>query len=194
MTAAPDPGSAGAPGSRSSTVLRTTVTVLDRVILAAAVLAGAMLAAQATVVSLDALLRTVATPLRWGGELSTYLLLGEALLAAPYALRKGGHFRVTLLVERWSATVQRRLTLGLSVLAAAFLLVFAWESASLAVTSWERDLRAPTLLRTPLVIPQSALPVSAVLMVLALVAQTIENLLGPTRRADGGPLDAALPA
>lgn len=181
-------------GNTTSKVLRSTVTVLDRVILAAAVVAGVMLAAQATVVSLDALLRTVATPLRWGGELSTYLLLGEALLAAPYALRKGEHFRVTLLVERWPAPVQRRLTLALSVLAAAFLLVFAWESATVAVTSWERDLRAPTLLRTPLVIPQSALPVSAVLMVLALLAQTIEGFLTPGRRDEGGPLDAVLPA
>lgn len=161
-------------------VLRTTATVLDKVVLAAAAVAGLMLVTQAAVVTADALLRNVSTPLRWGGEISTYLLLGEALLAAPYALRKGEHFRVTLLVERWSERTQRVLAVVLSVVAVAFLLTFAWQSASLAVTSWERDLRSPTLLRTPLVIPQSALPISAVLMVLALIAQNIDAFLNRT--------------
>ncbi|MCW2681272.1 MAG: Tripartite ATP-independent periplasmic transporter DctQ component [Frankiales bacterium] len=173
--------------------LRTTVTVLDKVVMVAAVVAGLMLAAQALTVTLDALLRGVATPLRWGSEVSTYLLLGEALLAAPYALRKGEHFRVTLLVERWSAGVQRHLTLALSLLAAAFLLVFAWQSADLALTSLDRDLRAPTLLHTPLVIPQMLLPVSAVLMVLALIAQNIDAFLTGSAGTTGEPSDEGLP-
>lgn len=170
-------------GTAPNRVLRTTVTVLDKVVLVAAVVAGIMLVTQAIVISLDALLRSVSTPLRWGGEASTYLLLGEALLAAPYALRQGEHFRVTLLVERWSDGTQRGLTVLLSIFAAVFLLVFAWQSAELALTSWERDLRAPTLLRTPLVIPQSILPISAVLMVFALVAQNIDAFLSPRPEA-----------
>jgi TRAP-type C4-dicarboxylate transport system permease small subunit len=174
-----------------STPLRRVVRVLDAVVLAAAVVAGGMLAAQAIIVSLDALLRSVATPLRWGGEASIYLLLGEALLAAPYALRKGEHFRVTLLVERLSPVVQQRLTWVLSAGAAVFLLVFAWHSGEVALTSFERDLRAPTLLSTPLVIPQSALPISAVLMVLALVASAIDSALTgppPTHQFEEMPL------
>lgn len=156
------------------------VRVIDGILVAFAVLAGVMLAVQALSVAADALMRQAGSPIRWVHEVTTYLLIAEGMLAAPYALRRGAHFRVTILVDRFSALRQRQLEIVLYTIAAIGFTVFAIYSAQTALSTLENGLRAPTLLRTPLVIPQAMLPLGAGLLVLACIAQ----VLAPTQPVD----------
>lgn len=156
------------------TAAQRFVRIVDLIATAVAVAAGVMLALQALAVAADALMRFMGDPIRWVHEVTTYMLIGFSFLAAPYALRKGAHFRVTLLVERFSEQTQRRLQLGLYAVSAIFLLLFAYHSAQIAYTAFERGARAPTLLRTPQVIPRAMLPIGSFLLALTCIAEMLD--------------------
>ena len=154
---------------------------LDLTFTAFAALAGVMLVVQALVVAADAILRTVATPFSWGVEVNTYLLVAEGTLAAPWALRRGSHFRVTLLSDRLPPTVRAVVGVIGNAVAVVMLAALAWQAWLLVATSVERDLRSGTSLHTPLFLPQSGLALGLTLLALAFLLEAIDAWSG--RRA-----------
>lgn len=151
---------------------------LDLTFAAFAVLAGVMLVVQTLVVAADAILRTVATPFNWGVEVTTYLLVAEGTLAAPWALRRGNHFRVTLLTDKFGDRGQKLIAVAGNAVAAVLMALLSWQAWLLVATSLERDLRSGTSLHTPLFVPQSALAAGLTLLAFALVLEAIDAWSG----------------
>ena len=147
------------------------------------VLTGAVLVALVLLVCTEAVLRGFANvSLGFAEELTGYAVVMLTFFGAALALRSGSLFQVHFLFERF-APAPRRIVLRLFVVTALVIsAVLAWKGYDLMASSLSRGKFAPTVLRTPLWIPQLLLPVGFLLIATFLVEQFL--LCGRTSRGE----------
>lgn len=153
--------------------------LLDRVIVALATIAGALLCTLTLLICVDVLVRYGGWfSLRWTLDVAEYHLYLITFLAAPWVLLRNGHIAVDLLVQRLSLATARRLAwLGYAIGAAvcSVLLIYSlkvlWASYS-----------AGTLIYKALIMPEWPLflvpPLSFALM-LAVFARWLFGRVPP---------------
>lgn len=88
-------------------------------------------------------------------EIAGYLLVGLVFLGMPVALANGALFRVELVLARVPVRARAWLELLFDLASLAVTLVLLRELWRFVLDSWQRGVRAPTVLATPLYIPQS---------------------------------------
>lgn len=137
----------------------------------------ALIAALAVFVSLDALLRW---SISWSflviDEVGGYVMVIVAFFGMGVALHDRALFRVEVFFNRLSPQRQRQAQVLFDVAALVFATVLAWELAALVLRSYDRGIVAPTIIRTPLWIPQAGMALGAVVIVLVLVQQVIDGV------------------
>lgn len=116
--------------------------------------------------------------LQFTDELSGYLLVVVTFLGISISLKEGAVFRVDFLYRRLAARVRTALDFVFQVLALVFAVLLDYQVIRLVVSSYERDVTAPTLLATPLYVPQIIMPVGVSLMVLLQFVRICEQLSG----------------
>lgn len=115
-------------------------------------------------------------------ELSGYLLIAVIFLGLAVAVQDNALFRVEILTERLSREKARMLDWLLSLVFVGFLLLLDYQCLQLALDSLDAHYTAPTLLGTPLYIPQLLIPVGLSATALILVLKLIRTVIEP---ADG---------
>ena len=137
--------------------------------------AGAIIMLLAIPVVYSAAARDVGYPTDWGFEITIYALITGAFLANAQAFKHGSHFRVKILIARFPHA-------RLYVDAVAWVATFAFgaiifmSGCLLSIYSYVNDIHAPSLLDTPLFIPQAAFPLGG----LGLMLQSLAQLLDPS--------------
>lgn len=137
------------------------------------VAAAAIMMLLAAPVIYDAVARDLGYPTIWGFEVTLYALIAGAFLANAQALKHGNHFRVRVLLTLFPRAAKYFDWLAW-VTTLVFGAVIAGAGTMFVGYSYTNDIHAPTLLGTPMWIPQSALPLGG----LALVLQSLALLLG----------------
>ena len=126
------------------------------------------------------------TPVAWTDELVGYLLVASVMLAAADALLGGEHISVDIVTERLGAPARRIAYLfGLVAVAASGILLMV-EGLGMVRFSRQVGLRSNGDLAVPLWIPQSLVPLGALLLLLAAVAAFVGAWRGdaaPSREA-----------
>ncbi len=106
-----------------------------------AAVGGAALVAMIVLITLQVLSRRVlASPIVVADELSGYLLVITTFSALGYALLRGDHIRVTLLIDRVSHRLRRYLHVVWCLVGLPFLALIIWRSSKLALGSFESGL------------------------------------------------------
>lgn len=121
---------------------------------------------------------------RYGGpysgvtdEISGYALAIGGTLGLAHAMRIGAHVRIDLLLPYFSPAARYFLNLANAVTIAIFAILLTWYGWASMLYSLEIDARSITVLRTPLIIPQSLMAVSFTLLALQSVALVLEGIL-----------------
>lgn len=109
-------------------------------------------------------------------ELAGYLLVGLVFLGMPVALAKGALFRVEVLLNRMPAAARAWLELVFNLMSLAFAVVLLLQLWQFVVDSWQRGVRAPTVLATPLYLPQALMVVGTATLVLVLVLHVMRDI------------------
>ena len=99
-------------------------------------------------------------------DFTGFFLAASSFLALAYALRAGGHIRVTLLTTRLPAPVQRGVEIAVILIALAMSAYATWYMGLLVLESHEFGDQSSGMISVPLWIPQ--LPVLFGLAVLTL--------------------------
>jgi TRAP-type C4-dicarboxylate transport system permease small subunit len=156
--------------------------VLTRLVEAQLLVSELLVASLAVFVSLDALLRWLAN---WSflivDEVGGYVLVIIAFLGMSIALHEGALFRVEAFYDRLSERAKQRLQVVFDLFSLAFSALLLWELYGLVMRSFERDIVAPTMLRTPLWIPQAAMVIGALALTFVLLLHVAEGLAGVKR-------------
>ncbi|WP_425642051.1 TRAP transporter small permease [Marinomonas gallaica] len=146
------------------------------------VLTSVMLTALVLLVSLEVFLRAVfGYSLGFVEEVTGYLVVALTLFGAAMAVRANSLFQVQVVFDAFPYSVKRLLGAVFALLAIAICAVLAWKTFDLVGSSFSRGKFAPTVLRTPLWIPQTLLPLGFVVIGIFLV----EHLLILLRMKDG---------
>ncbi|MCB1398694.1 MAG: TRAP transporter small permease, partial [Rhodobacteraceae bacterium] len=118
-----------------------------------------MLAALVTLVCGEAFLRGAFNySLGFAEELTGYGVVMLTFFGASLALRQGSLFQVHFLFDAVPAHVRLWLMRVFVVVALAICIILAWKTKDVMLSSFARGKFAPTVLRTPLWIPQMLLP------------------------------------
>ncbi len=118
----------------------------------------------------DALLRALGYPTIWVFETTLYAFIVIGFLGNALAVKRGAHFRVTILAQVFPrAKPALDLISNVSVLLFALLVIssglyFAWYS-------WSNTIVSSTLLEVPLWIPNLAIPIGGLGLLLQTVVQ-----------------------
>lgn len=113
----------------------------------------------------------------WVGEYSGYMLVCIAFLAAPYTLYIGGMTKVDLITSAVKPKVRKILLIITLAITLVYLGILFKESASLMMKSFTRGWRSATTIRTPLWVPQLAVPVGTVLMFLTTLLNFVKAII-----------------
>jgi TRAP-type C4-dicarboxylate transport system permease small subunit len=121
--------------------------VWDRMIDAIMVLAGVLLWGQMLIVNVEVLSRSLGHPTTWVTEISSILILWIPFMIAGWVLRKEGHVKMDLIVERLSVRSQALINFVTSLIGVVVMLIVALSG--LMTTLYWIGNRTPTMLMLP---------------------------------------------
>ncbi|MCW5636259.1 MAG: TRAP transporter small permease [Rubrivivax sp.] len=113
-----------------------------------------------------------------------YLMAGAGFLALAHTLKRGEHIRVTLLLARLHGRARHAFEVWALSAAVALAALFAWYSVRLAWNSRRFNDISTGNDATPLWIPQLAMAVGSLILVIAFVDELVLELRGRQRHAE----------
>lgn len=126
--------------------------------------------------------------LSFSWDYAAYAMGAAFMMGAADALRNGAHVRVTALLETVPHAVSRVLEFGACLAGLATCVVLAWALSEMAWLSFQRGSTSATVMRTPLVWPQSLVALGAIILTLQCLAQLLRLARGE-RLAEGAAIE-----
>lgn len=140
-------------------------------------LTGVVLVGLVSLVCLEAFLRGAFNhSLGFAEELTGYGVVFLTFFGAALALRGGSLFQVHFLLDKWPEATRRWLVRAFVIAAFVICVILAWKAKDLTLSSFSRGKFAPTVLRTPLWIPQVIPPLGFALIGFFLIEQFLLTL------------------
>lgn len=138
---------------------------------------GLVLTALVILVCTEALLRGTANiSLGFAEELTGYFVVMLTFFGAALALRSDALFQVNFIIDKLSPGLRRRLHIVFAGVALFICIIFVWKTADVAMSSLSRGKFAPTVLRTPLWIPQMLMPAGFAVIAVFLLEKLVVGL------------------
>jgi TRAP-type C4-dicarboxylate transport system permease small subunit len=106
-------------------------------------------------------------------EIAGYLLAAASFLALAGTLKAGAHIRVTMLLSAVGEKARYYIELWAFAAAAAFSAYMTWNIARFAFVSWQYNEVSSGLIPVPLVYPQAAMAVGAIILTISLIDETV---------------------
>jgi TRAP-type C4-dicarboxylate transport system permease small subunit len=111
-------------------------------------------------------------------ELGGYIIVGITFLSLPVCQVYRSYHHVQFIQVRLSPRVRALSHLVFDILALLFCVVLIWQLTRYVMASYRSEDAAPTLLATPLWIPQTVMPIGT----LAVMVSLLRSAAGNTRR------------
>jgi TRAP-type transport system small permease protein len=129
----------------SLAVIRGPLRPFARVLLALDTVAGwsivVLISAMVVIVAVQVFLRYVTnTSLGWADEVSRLTFVWSMFLAIPLGIRAGVHIGMELLTSRLAPTVQNALARLMAAVAAALMVLVAYQAAVVAYDQWDEKM------------------------------------------------------
>jgi len=118
-------------------------------------------------------------------DFTGFFLAAATFLALAYALREGGHIRVTLLLGRLPARAQHRFEIAVVAIALAMSAYASWFIILLVYESFEYGDRSSGMVSVPLWLPQLPVAFGLIILTIALLDELVGLLRGRTASWDG---------
>ncbi|MEM6373106.1 MAG: TRAP transporter small permease [Pseudomonadota bacterium] len=131
------------------------LTVIDRMSRTAESAAVVLIFGYAGLMLAEVFARAQAQSFSFTWEFSQYSMAAIFALASGSAIRTGVHVRISLLVEVIPPRVQKRLDIAANLVAVGIVTLIVLAMWSKTVTSFERNILATSVTKTPLWIPQA---------------------------------------
>jgi TRAP-type C4-dicarboxylate transport system permease small subunit len=164
-------------------------SIYDRVVFGCGLVGGILIILNGLFVAYEVTMRyAFNSPTIWVLEVSIYVTMASTFLSLAYALREHAHVKVDFITNYLSGPTLILLEIFTSLLAIFFCLIMGWEGlkmATVALRNWEVS---PSLLRTPVFIPQLFIPIGSLLLTLEFI-RLLKNLfreLPATRKPGKG--------
>lgn len=118
-------------------------------------------------------------------DFTGFFLAASIFLALAYALREGGHIRVTLLLNRLPARAQRGFEIAVVAAALTMSAYASWFVFQLVYESFEYGDRSSGMVSVPLWLPQLPVAFGLTILTIALLDELVGLLRGRPASWDG---------
>lgn len=153
--------------------------IFNRVISAGIILAGVLLVFVMLSVNAEVVMRYfMKTPLVWVVEVSETLLLFITFLGAAWVLKKEGHVKMDIVLNRLKPRAQVVVNVTTSILSIIAVLLFVWYGTQVTWDHYQRGLYQPTLLQIPNAAVLFIIPLGSLLLLIQLLRRTYGYLGG----------------
>lgn len=166
-------------------MIQRLTRLADAVSGAAFVLTCLMLAVLAVSILYEVFSRyVIGSPTIWVSEVGSYLVVGITLLGAAWTQRANSHFKMDAL-EHYFPSLAPAAHVFTCVAIGGFAAFLLWTGVEMTWASYSFGWRTPSLLATPLWIPQSAIPLGAAALLIQALADGLKAVAGlrPARGA-----------
>jgi len=109
-------------------------------------------------------------------ELVGYLLIGVSFLSLALCQSRGAFHRVEMVQMRLGPRGQAVSALIFDILSFAYIALTDWYFLQFVISSYDREAAAPTMLATPLWIPETAMVVGATLLLIVLGRAVVRDI------------------
>ncbi len=109
-------------------------------------------------------------------ELGGYIIIGITFLSLPVSQVYRSYHHVQFVQSRLSPRMRAALHVLFDALSLAFCVLLIWQLTRFVMQSWRSEDAAPTMLATPLWIPQAVMPLGALAAAVALVRALAGNV------------------
>jgi TRAP-type C4-dicarboxylate transport system permease small subunit len=162
-------------------------SIFDRTIDLLAFLAAIMIIFTMLLVSAEVVMRYfLRRPIAWDVEITEYLLLYITFLAAAWVLKREGHVRIDILLNRLTPRSQAMLGIITSILGILICGALVWYGT---LVTWDHFLRQVTYARSLLEVPYypilAIIPVGSLLLMLQFVRRTLDTWRGSFHKGQG---------
>ena len=156
-----------------------------------AIVGGWLYLVTALMVTYEVLMRGLFdAPTEWSLELSVYFVLVAGFLGLAATHSDDKNIRVDLFIDRLPAKWKQILSILTGLFGLIFAIVFFVESLDMTMNSFQLESKSTSTLRVPLYIPQLALPIGGLLLMLQFIRILIKDVqsLKKTTDKQGGQL------
>jgi len=148
------------------------LSLLDRVSDAVGQVAGWIFFAIGLALTYDVCARFLfLSPTAWAGDVSTILQVWAVYLAMAHVLRTRSLIRITAFVRLGSPAMRKAADAFSILLIGVFSGLMAWYSLRIVIESIEQGRRAATMIETPTWVPEIAIPIGFILLLLQCLAE-----------------------
>ena len=123
-------------------------------------------------------------PTLYSVELSEYLLIFVAFMAAGWVLQKDRHVRMHSVITLMPPTVQRALDIFTSIIVLLFCAILVWQGAKASIVAFRGDYHSSSLLNVPLWMPYAIIPTGALLLALQMLVRIVNLCKTPVATED----------
>ncbi|MES2362202.1 MAG: TRAP transporter small permease subunit [Pseudomonadota bacterium] len=128
--------------------------------------------------------RQFAWSLRGTDMYAGYCMAACGFLALAHTLKKGEHIRVTLILNAVKGPTKRAIEIWALAAASLLSMLFAYYSVKLSINSWQFNDVSTGNDATPLWIPQIAMGVGAVVLMIAFIDELVLEIMGRRVQVD----------
>lgn len=168
------------------------LTLIDRLSRLAETVAVALIFGYCALMLTEVAARAQAQSFSFTWEFSQYAMAAIFALGAGPAIRTGVHVRITLLAELLPKRAQKGFDVAANFVALVIVALIVWAMITKTATSFERDILATSVTKTPLWIPQAVVSWGLAQLWLDLFARLIRRVQDRPyewRDADAEPSD-----
>ncbi len=152
--------------------------LFDRAVSICAMCSGFLLLLVCGVTFFEIVARYVfSAPTTWSIDISTYAVFWATFLGAAYCLREGGHITVDVMVRKFKPALRHGILFGVYISVGAFFGLVAWQGGVACIEAYEFGEVTMSVLRFPLYLPLSAIPLGATLVAVQALVLAGESLL-----------------
>jgi TRAP-type C4-dicarboxylate transport system permease small subunit len=147
--------------------------------MAAAIIAGILLVLIAVLTLIQISARTMGFPAHSWDEVATFCMAGSTFMGLAYTWRTNAHIRMDLIVSRLRGAARRVVETFALLMMLVVVTYMTWHTVDMTFVSWQMNDMSQGLLPMPLWIPQSAMALGSVMLVLALAESLFDVLRSP---------------
>ncbi|MHA7777955.1 TRAP transporter small permease [Roseibium sp. M-1] len=147
--------------------------IIDAILVFGATLGALCIWVIGAIVTYDVILRFLGMPTLWALEISTYLMIGAATLGSGLAVIRGDHFAVDILPMAIPAAPRKWLHLATTLVCLGLIVFVAYGFWQLIALSLKLDMKSATIMRIPMVYPQTIVFLGFALMAVAFLYKTL---------------------
>ncbi len=122
-------------------------------------------------------------PTLYSVELSEYLLIFVAFMAAGWVLQNDGHVKMNSVINLLPAGMQHGIEIFTSIIVLIFCLILVWKGAISSVMAFKGGYHSSSLLNVPLWLPYAIIPSGSLLLALQMLVRIV-NLCLPSKPPD----------